>query len=87
MRKKTRKSIEQKKRETVQGTLVSVGYLILAGAALLCLRARFVPTGPGGAVLLIAAIGDLGAIIPIFIQLKKRLHELEGGEEDAAAEY
>ena len=38
MRKKTRKSIEQKKRETVQGTLVSVGYLILAGAALLCLR-------------------------------------------------
>ena len=70
MRKKTRKSIEQKKRETVQGTLVSVGYLILAGAALL-----------------IAAIGGLGAIIPIFIQLKNRLRELEGGEEDAAAEY
>ena len=39
------------------------------------------------AVLLILAVLDLGMVIPIWILLKTRLKEIEGGEEDAAAQY
>ena len=38
-------------------------------------------------VLLVISIIDLGAIVPIWIVLYNRLKEIEGGEEDAAAEY
>ena len=30
---------------------------------------------------------DLGSIIPIWINLKTRLKEIQGGEEDAASQY
>ena len=38
-------------------------------------------------LLLVLAIADLGAIVPIWINFRIRLREIEGGEEDAAAEY
>ena len=38
-------------------------------------------------VLRIISVLELGAIVPVWILLKKRLKEIEGGEEDAAAEY
>jgi len=40
-----------------------------------------------GAVLLIFSVLELGMIVPVWILLKTRLKEIEGGEEDAAAQY
>ena len=39
------------------------------------------------AVMLIAGLLELGMIVPVWILLKTRLKEIEGGEEDAAAQY
>jgi len=68
---------------TIISTLIlfcsSLGMTLLS---LLLLRGSF-----GGTLLLILALLDLGMIIPVWILYKKRLEEIEGGEEDAAAEY
>jgi len=37
--------------------------------------------------MLIVGLLELGMIIPVWILLKTRLKEIEGGEEDAAAQY
>lgn len=37
--------------------------------------------------MLIAGLLELGMIVPVWILLKTRLKEIEGGEEDAAAQY
>ena len=37
--------------------------------------------------LLVIALVNLGTIVPIWINFRIRLREIEGGEEDAAAEY
>lgn len=60
----------------------------LAMAALLWwLRRGLEPSGFGAKLMLAAAILELGTIIPIWIALKNRLNEIQGGEEDAAAQY
>ena len=38
-------------------------------------------------LLVIVLVLELGSIVPIWINLKKRLEEIQGGEEDAAAQY
>ena len=38
-------------------------------------------------VLLVLALINLGTIVPLWISFRIRLKEIEGGEEDAAAEY
>jgi len=37
--------------------------------------------------MLIAGLLELGMIVPVWILLKTRLKEIEGGEEDAATQY
>ena len=37
--------------------------------------------------MLIAGLLELGMIVPVWILLKTRLKEIEGGEEDVAAQY
>ena len=54
---------------------------------LLLLRHFYVPEGFWSAVMLIAGLLELGMIVPVWILLKTRLKEIEGGEEDAAAQY
>ena len=57
----------------------------LAAAPLLWCRRE-----AGGAVsvlLLALSLIDLGTIVPVWICFRTRLKEIEGGEEDAAAEY
>ena len=63
--------------------------LILAVTAgvLLYLYHRDGITGFWGVVVLISVLLDLGMCIPIWILLKERIKEIEGGEEDAAAQY
>lgn len=64
-------------------TLLRLALAIL----LLLLRRYHQMEGLGGSLMLIIALLDLGSIIPIWILLRERLHEIEGGEEDAAAQY
>ena len=59
--------------------------LVAAAALLWCRRA--VDSAALSVVLLVIALVDLGTIVPIWISLHTRLKEIEGGEEDAAAEY
>ena len=59
--------------------------LIAAAVLLWCRRA--VDSAALSVVLLVFALVDLGTIVPIWISLHMRLKEIEGGEEDAAAEY
>ena len=60
---------------------------LATGALLLSLRWYYQMAGVASAVMLIAALLDLGSILPVWILLRQRLKEIEGGEEDAAAQY
>lgn len=60
--------------------------LAIAGV-LLWLRLSLDPAGFLAKALLVCAVLDLGTVVPVWILLKQRLKEIEGGEEDAAAQY
>lgn len=77
----------RRKRDAVQSVLVSGGMLTASAVLMLYLRAAYVPEGFGSFLLLALAIVDLGMLIPILILLKKRMKEIQGGEEDAASQY
>ena len=59
--------------------------LIAAGVLLWCRRE--VDSAVLSVVLLVLALINLGTIVPLWISFRIRLKEIEGGEEDAAAEY
>ena len=62
--------------------------LCLGSAGVLTyLRFRYDLEGFWGTLVLISSLLDLGLIVPVWISFKERLKEIEGGEEDAAAEY
>lgn len=67
----------------VTTTLLRLGMATL----LLLLRWYHHMEGVGGSVMLIIALVELGTVVPVWILLKTRLREIEGGEEDAAAQY
>ncbi len=77
----------RRKKEAKQSAMISSLWLLGSGGLVLFLRYFYHITGFWGAVLLIFAVLDLGMIIPVWILLKTRLKEIEGGEEDAAAQY
>ena len=64
----------------------AVGCGALAAAVLLWVR-RNMPDGVLSTLLLALILVELGSIIPTIVVLKQRLNEIEGGEEDAAAQY
>jgi len=67
---------------------VTATILRLASAAVvLWLRGSLDPAGFMAKLLLIIAVLDLGTVVPVWILLKQRLREIEGGEEDAASQY
>ena len=76
-----------RRREAWKSVLGATLWLCLSAAVLLLLRRQYVPEGFWRAVLLLAGLLELGMIIPVWILLKIRLKEIEGGEEDAAAQY
>ena len=59
----------------------------LAAAALLFWAHRNTGSAVVSAVLLVISLIDLGAVVPVWILLHIRLKEIQGGEEDAAAQY
>ena len=78
---------KKRRKDAVQSAVVSTLMLIVPAVLMLLLRWLYQMEGFMGAVLLIFSILDLGMVIPVWILLKKRLNEIEGGEEDAAAQY
>jgi len=78
---------QQRRRDAWKSVIITTFWLLLSGSFLLLLRHAYVPEGFGSTVLLIFSLLELGMIIPVWILLKTRLKEIEGGEEDAAAQY
>ena len=66
---------------------VSATVLRLVAAAVLLWCRREVDSAVLSVVLLVFALINLGTIVPLWISFRIRLKEIEGGEEDAAAEY
>ena len=87
MKQKSTDPQTKRKQDAIRSALLSSGMMLLSGGALLLLRQIYSVRGLGGALLLIGAVLDLAAIIPVWILLHTRLKEIEGGEEDAAAQY
>ena len=77
----------KRRKDAVHSAVSSAVMLILSAAGLLILRWYFRVENFWGAVLLIFSVLELGMTIPVWILLKTRLKEIEGGEEDAAAQY
>ena len=78
---------KQRRRDAWKSAVVATAWFALSTFVLLMLRYVYVPEGFWSAVMLIASLLELGMIIPVWILLKTRLKEIEGGEEDAAAQY
>lgn len=77
----------QRKKEAWQSAVTATLLRLALSALALFLRWYHHMEGLGGSVLLIVALLELGTIVPVWILLKTRLKEIEGGEEDAAAQY
>lgn len=78
---------DEKKRDALKSAWL---YTLLcggSGAMLLYLRIKYSLGGFWGTLVLLSSLLDLGLIVPVWISFKERLKEIEGGEEDAAAEY
>lgn len=77
----------RKKEGALFSAVLHMAVLAFIGVLLLHLRHTFEIGGLPGAVLAIFALLDWGMIFPVLITLKERIKEIEGGEEDAAAQY
>lgn len=84
-------SIEQRKARRKKSAVTGVVlFAMLQAACAVCFGALcFIPDMPGLFVVMfgVLAVFCLALIIPAFILLRQRFHEIEGGELDAAAEY
>ena len=78
---------KQRRRDAWKSAIIATVWMLLSASILLLLRHFYVPEGIWSAVMLIAGLLELGMIVPVWILLKIRLKEIEGGEEDAAAQY
>ena len=77
----------KRRRDALRGALATTVVKVFTAAVLLWARLQGDVPGFVSLLLLVLAIVDLGAIVPIWINYRIRLKEIEGGEEDAAAEY
>ncbi|MCI8573801.1 MAG: hypothetical protein HFF89_05150 [Oscillibacter sp.] len=76
-----------RRRDALKNAVSSSLLQLAAGTLLLWFRSSLEPSRPLAILLLAVALLDFGMIIPIWISLKIRLKEIQGGEEDAAAQY
>lgn len=80
-------SIKEKKRNAVLSSCFSTLLILSSAIIKLVLRYIYLRGTFWGSVLLILSILELGTIFPVWINLHARFLEIEGGEEDAAAQY
>ena len=76
-----------RKKNAILGAVSSTLLHLTAVVVMLWLRASVEPASFTAKALLIIIVLDLGSIPLIFVSLKTRLKEIQGGEEDAAAQY
>lgn len=76
-----------RKKNAVLGAVSSTLLRLTVVVIMLWLRVSVDPAGFTSKVLLILIVLDLGSIPLIWISLRTRLKEIEGGEEDAASQY
>ena len=81
----TRPNTDRRK-NALWGTVSATVLRLIAAAVLLWCR-RDVDSTALSILLLVTALVNLGTIVPVWISFRIRLKEIEGGEEDAAAEY
>ena len=74
-----------RRKNALWGAVSSTAVRVVAALVLLWLRAGLDPAGLTAKLL--ALVFEVGTILPIWINLKTRLKEIKGGEEDAAAQY
>ena len=70
----------------ILSAVLSTLFRLLAAWVLLWMRTSTTPSGFVSKLLLLVAVLDLGSVLPIWISLRTRLKEIQGGEEDAAAQ-
>ena len=82
------KSTDQRARRAgaIRGAATGITVRLLAAAVLVWVR-RSIPDGVLSVLFLALILIELGSIVPTIVVLKQRLNEIEGGEEDAAAQY
>ena len=92
MRKMQPRNIDEdaqyrRRKDAIHSAVVSSLMMFLPAIGMLLLLGYYAVGGFWGAVLRILSVLELGAIVPIWINFRARLKEIQGGEEDAAAEY
>lgn len=78
---------EMKKRDARKSAWFYTALCLVGPGVMLYLRCHYQLEGVLSTLLLIVSLLDLGLIVPVWISFKERVKEIEGGEEDAAAEY
>ncbi len=87
MKPKSTDSQAARRKNAILGAVSSTLLRLVVVIALLWLRADMDPARLAAKVFLIIIVLDLGSIPLIWVSLKTRLKEIQGGEEDAAAQY
>ena len=77
----------KRRKDALRGAVTATVTQLAIGALLLWLRSGCPAGSVLSKVLLVIPVLELGSIFPIWINLKIRLKEIEGGEENAAAQY
>ena len=77
----------KRRKDALRGDVTGTAIQLATAALLLWARQQEGIPGFISVLLLVIIIADLGAIVPIWISFYKRLKEIQGGEEDAAAQY
>ena len=78
---------QRRKKDALHGAVSATAVMLLIGIGLPVLCHIYAVTGLGSVLLTLMGLGNLLGIIPVWILLKQRWKEIEGGEEDAAAQY
>lgn len=88
MQKNINEEAQKKRRkDAIWSVAIASVYLLISAIVIFILRWYYQIDNFFGAILFIIALLELGMIIPIWILLKTRLKEIEGGEEDVATQY
>ena len=77
----------KRRKDALRGAVTATAIQLATAALLLWARQQEGIPGFISVLLLVIIIAGLGAIVPIWISFYKRLKEIQGGEEDAAAQY
>ncbi len=70
---------KDRRRDAWKSAIIATVWMLLSASMILLLRHYYVPEGFWSTVMLIAGSLELGMIIPVWILLKTRLKEIEGG--------